>query len=141
MNARRKTKLYLALAIAGIALALVAKLALHGVWNDTQVGAAVGAGAGLFGFGLAKYRFSRWEEKEPELLKQNTIEAKDERNQLIRSKAQALSGEILHWLLMAGAWVAIFLDAPLWITLSFVGAFLLKTVLDLLLMFYYQRKM
>lgn len=141
MNARRKTKLYLALAIAGIALALVVKLALHGVWNDTQVGAAVGVGAGLFGFGLAKYLFSRWEEKDPELLKQNTIEAKDERNQLIRSKAQALSGEILHWLLMAGAWVAIFLDAPLWITLSFVGVFLLKTVLDLLLIFYYQRKM
>ena len=61
------------------------------------------------------------------------IEEKDERNQLIRSKAQAISGEILHWLLMAGAWVCIFFDAPLWIVLTLVGAFLLKTILDFIL--------
>lgn len=42
-------------------------------------------------------------------MKINEIEEKDERNQLIRSKAQAISGEVLHWLLMAGAWVCIFL--------------------------------
>lgn len=41
-------------------------------------------------------------------MKINEIEEKDERNQLIRSKAQAISGEVLHWLLMAGAWVCIF---------------------------------
>lgn len=74
-------------------------------------------------------------------MKINEIEEKDERNQLIRSKAQAISGEILHWLLMAGAWVCIFFDAPLWIVLTLVGAFLLKTILDFILMAYYQRKM
>ena len=42
---------------------------------------------------------------------------------------------------MAGAWVAIFLDAPLWITLSLVGVFLLKTVVDFVFIAYYQRKM
>ncbi|MFQ9821719.1 MAG: hypothetical protein ACLRXK_11220 [Acutalibacteraceae bacterium] len=47
-------------------------------------------------------------QKNPDLMKINEIEEKDERNQLIRSKAQAISGEILHWLLMAGAWVCIF---------------------------------
>lgn len=41
-------------------------------------------------------------------MKINEIEEKDERNQLIRSKAQAISGEILHWLLMAGAWYVFF---------------------------------
>lgn len=41
-------------------------------------------------------------------MKLNEIEEKDERNQLIRNKAQAISGEILHWLLIAGAWVCIF---------------------------------
>lgn len=141
MKARAKTKLYLALAIAGLVLGVVSKLALHNFWDDTQTGAAIGIGAGLFGFGLAKYLFSRWEEKDPAFMKQNAIEARDERNLLIRSKAQAVSGEILHWLLMAGAWAAIFLDAPLWITLSLVGVFLLKTVLDFVFMAYYQRKM
>ena len=81
------------------------------------------------------------ERKNPEIVKQNEIERKDERNQLIRSKAQALSGEILHWLLMGGAWAAILLDAPLWVTLAFVGVFLLKTVLDLAFIAYYQRRM
>ncbi len=141
MKARTKTKLYLALAIAGIVLVVVSNLVFHNVWNRTQSGAAVGIGAGLFGFGLAKYWFGRWEEKDPERIKLNAIEVKDERNQLIRSKAQAVSGEILHWLLMGGAWVSIFLDTPLWVTLSFVGVFLLKTVLDFVLMAYYQRKM
>ncbi len=141
MKARTKTKLYLALAIAGLVLGVVSKLAFQSIWNDTQTGAAIGVGAGLFGFGLSKYLFSRWEEKDPELMKQNAIEARDERNLLIRSKAQAVSGEILHWLLMAGAWVAIFLDAPLWITLSLVGVFLLKTVVDFVFIAYYQRKM
>ena len=74
-------------------------------------------------------------------MKLNEIEEKDERNQLIRDKAQAKSGEILHWLLMAGAWIGIFLDAPMWITLLLVGIFLLKTVLDFIFMSYYQKKM
>ena len=141
MRARRKTKLYLVLALAGIVLAILSKLAFNTVWNDTQIGAAVGVGAGLFGFGLTKYQFCRWEEKNPEIMKQNTIEARDERNQLIRNKAQALSGEICHWMLIVGAWIAIFLDAPLWITLAFVGGFLLKTVLDFVFAAYYQHKM
>ena len=42
---------------------------------------------------------------------------------------------------MGGAWAAILLDAPLWVTLAFVGVFLLKTVLDLAFIAYYQRRM
>ena len=74
-------------------------------------------------------------------MKQNEIEANDERNQLIRMKAQALCGEILHWLLMVGAWIGILVDAPLWSILLLVGVFLLKTILDVILMAYCQRKM
>ena len=61
----------------------------------------------------------------------NEMEDKDRRNQFIRNKARAISGEILHWLLMAGAWICIFL---------LVGVFLLKTITDLILMAYYQHK-
>ena len=101
----------------------------------------IGIGAGLFGYGIAKWCVGLWGAKNPDLMKINEIEEKDERNQLIRSKAQAISGEILHWLLMAGAWVCFFFDAPLWIVLTLVGAFLLKTILDFILMAYYQHKM
>ena len=141
MKAETKQTLYLILGILGLVLAAVAKFLPAQVWNKTQIGAVIGVGAGLFGFGLVKWWVERWNEKNPEIVKQNEIERKDERNQLIRSKAQALSGEILHWLLMGGAWAAILLDAPLWVTLAFVGVFLLKTVLDLAFIAYYQRRM
>ena len=141
MKAKTKQTLYLILGILGLVLAAVAKFLPAQVWNKTQIGAVIGVGAGLFGFGLVKWWVERWNEKNPEIVKQNEIERKDERNQLIRSKAQALSGEILHWLLMGGAWAAIILDAPLWVTLAFVGVFLLKTVLDLAFIDYYQRRM
>lgn len=141
MKAKTKQTLYLILGILGLVLAAVAKFLPAQVWNKTQIGAVIGVGAGLFSFGLVKWWVERWNEKNPEIVKQNEIERKDERNQLIRSKAQALSGEILHWLLMGGAWAAIILDAPLWVTLAFVGVFLLKTVLDLAFIAYYQRRM
>lgn len=141
MKAKTKQTLYLILGILGLVLAAVAKFLPAQVWNKTQIGAVIGVGAGLFSFGLVKWWVERWNEKNPEIVKQNEIERKDERNQLIRSKAQALSGEVLHWLLMGGAWAAILLDAPLWVTLAFVGVFLLKTVLDLAFIAYYQRRM
>jgi len=138
---KAKTRLYLVIGVLGIALALAAKFLLKDWFSDFQSGAMIGVGAGLFGFGSAKWGVGLWGEKNPDLMKINEIEEKDERNQLIRSKAQAISGEILHWLLMAGAWVCIFFDAPLWIVLTLVGAFLLKTILDFILMAYYQHKM
>lgn len=42
---------------------------------------------------------------------------------------------------MAGAWIAMALDAPLWVTLAFVGVFLVKTALDIAFMAYYQKRM
>ena len=141
MKAKTKQTLYLILGILGLVLAAVAKFLPAQVWNKAQIGAVIGVGAGLFSFGLVKWWVERWNEKNPEIVKQNEIERKDERNQLIRSKAQALSGEILHWLLRGGAWAAIILDAPLWVTRAFVGVFLLKTVLDLAFIAYYQRRM
>ena len=141
MKAKTKQTLYLILGILGLVLAAVAKFLPAQVWNKAQIGAVTGVGAGLFGFGLVKWWVECWNEKNLEIVKQNEIERKDERNQLIRGKAQALSGEVLHWLLMGGAWAAILLDAPLWVTLAFVGVFLLKTVLDLAFIAYYQRRM
>lgn len=138
---KKKTGIYLVIGIIGIALALSARFLLQDCLSDSQSGAMIGIGAGLFVYGIAKGCFGLWGAKNSDLMKINEIEEKDERNQLIRSKAQAISGEVLHWLLMAGAWVCIFFDAPLWTVLTLVGAFLLKTILDFILMAYYQRKM
>ena len=141
MKTRTITKFYLAVAIIGILLALAAKLLLDEVWTNTQTGAAIGVGAGLFGFGISKFMVGRWEDKNPEIFKQKTIEEKDERNQMIKNKSQAISGEVIHWALMLGAWISIFFVAPLWITLAFVGVFLLKTALEIVFTAYYQKRM
>lgn len=141
MKTRTITKFYLVVAIIGILLAVAATFLFDEVWTNTQTGAVVGVGAGLFGFGISKFMVGRWEDKNPEIFKQKTIEEKDERNQMIKNKSQAISGEVIHWLLMLGAWISIFFDAPLWITLAFVSVFLLKTTLDIAFTAYYQKRM
>ena len=90
---------------------------------------------------MALFTFGRWEESKPEIMKQNEIEAKDERNPAIRYRAQALSGMILQWVVLIAAWVCILADGPIWVTLTAVGTFLAKNVLELVLIGYYQRKM
>ena len=74
-------------------------------------------------------------------MRQAEIEANDERNVAIRRRAQAVSGEVLQWGVMAAAWLSIGLGAPLWVTLAAVGVFLAKSVLELCLMARYQREM
>lgn len=74
-------------------------------------------------------------------MRQKAIEAKDERNIVIRNKAGALSGEVLQWLVLAGAWVAIAMDAPLWVSLAATGLFLVKSIVELVLILRYQKEM
>lgn len=50
---KKKTGMYLAIGIIGIALALIAKFLLQDYLSDSQSGAMIGIGAGLFGYGIA----------------------------------------------------------------------------------------
>ena len=52
---KKKTGMYLAIGIIGIALALIAKFLLQDYLSDSQSGAMIGIGAGLFGYGIAKW--------------------------------------------------------------------------------------
>lgn len=137
---RKQTKWYLALGVLGLVLA-AASLLLEDAVPRSVGGMLMGAGAGLFALGLSMFHNRRWEEKDPARMKQARIEANDERNMTIRNRAAALAGEVLQWAVLAASWVAIGLDAPLWVTLSLVGAFVLKSVLELFLMVKYQREM
>lgn len=93
------------------------------------------------GFGGSQVLMRHREKKDPAVMRQAEIEAKDEHNVAIRRRAQAVSGEVLQWAVMAAAWLAIGLGAPLWVTLAAVGVFLAKSVLELCLMARYQREM
>ena len=77
---KKKTGMYLAIGIIGIALALIAKFLLQDYLSDSQSGAMIGIGAGLFGYGIAKWCVALWGAKNPDLMKINEIEEKDERN-------------------------------------------------------------
>ena len=137
---RKRTKLYLALGILGVALA-TASMVLEGRVRDSIGGMLMGIGMGLFGFGFSSWRMRRWEEKEPARMKQAEIEANDERNVAIRRRAQAVSGEVLQWIVMAAAWISIGAGAPLWVTLVAVGVFVAKSVLEIWLMARYHQQM
>lgn len=111
---RGKTKAYLALSVLGLLLAALVTFWPADSLTRAQTGLAVGIGTWMFGFGIAKFLVGYWEEKRPEALRANEIEAKDERNRMIRERAGAVSGSVLQWAVLAVAWVAILLEAPVW---------------------------
>ena len=133
---RRKTKWYLAMGILGVALSVVSLL-LGGRISDNVGGMLTGVGMGLFGFGFSQFKMRRWEEKDPQQMRKAEIEA----NVAIRRRAQAVSGEVLQWTVLAAAWVSIAFGAPLWVTLAALGVFLAKSVLEVALMVRYQKQM
>lgn len=136
----KKKNIYLTAGIIGIAL-IVTAVVLGDRISDTVNGVFAGLGAGLAGLGIAMWRFCRFAEKEPGIWKQYEIESRDERNVVIRLRAKAAAGEILQWTVMAAAWAAIFLKAPLWVILGAVGIFLFKIILEMCLMARYQKEM
>lgn len=75
---KKKTGIYLIIGIIGIALALSARFLLQDCLSDSQSGAMIGIGAGLFGYGIAKWCVGLWGAKNPDLMKINEIEEKDE---------------------------------------------------------------
>lgn len=137
---RTKTKLYLISGICGVLILLLAIYLKNNLSNQAE-NILYALGSTMFALGITKFIFSRYEEKNPHQMKQIEIEAKDERNTIIRYRAQAVAGLVLQWLAMGIAWVSIILDSSMWITLLGVGVFCGKTLLDFVLIEYYQRKM
>ena len=94
-------------------------------------GLLLGTGAGVFGANIAKLYFISLEKKNPDIIKENEIELKDERNVLILQKAKAKSADITQWLIMVIAYLEIFVNAPLWIILLTVGIFVLYNIIQI----------
>ena len=135
---KQKKILYLALLLLGFCFLLAA-------WflptSDSMGGMLTGMGSGLLALGISRLLLLRQQAKHPEQYRQNEIAADDERNVAIRRRAQAISGEVLQWGILAAAWFSIGLDAPLWVTLLATGLFLAKSLLELYLMIRYEREM
>ena len=138
---KKKSVLYGIVCLAGIVLVLVGGAILDGRVSDVINGSRVGIGSALTAMGASKWKYYRMEEKDPSRWKQQEIDAKDERNVAIRNRAKAVAGEVLQWLVIVAAWIAIFMKAPLWVPLAATGLFLFKSILEMCLMARYQKQM
>lgn len=137
---RTKTKGYLALAGGGI-LALVLAIVCGGEISRKVQGILLGLGSMGMAVGFARFFCGRFEERHPDQRRKAEIEDRDERNRDIRFRSQAAAGQALQWAVMALAWVNILCDGALWITLSAVGIFAGKAVLEAALTGYYGSRM
>ena len=98
---------------------------------NSHSGILLGTGAGVIGASIAKLYTINLEKKNPDMIKENEIELQDERNVLIRQRAKAKSADITQWLIMMIAYLEIFVNAPLWITLLTVGIFVLYNIIQI----------
>ncbi|HBA49854.1 MAG TPA: hypothetical protein DCZ91_19085 [Lachnospiraceae bacterium] len=137
---RVKTKGYLALAGGGILLLLIA-IVCEGDLSRKVQGILLGLGSMGTAVGFARFFCGRFEERHPEQRRKAEIENRDERNRDIRFRSRAAAGQALQWAVMALAWVNILCDGALWITLSAVGIFCGKVVLEAALTGYYGSRM
>ena len=107
-----------------------------------QVGGLLtGIGCGLFAGCGVQWRMRKQEEKNPDMARRNSVEQTDERTVVIRDRAKAAAGDILQWCVMGVAFFTIAVDAPVWVTLTAVGLFLLYNILILCFQVKYQKEL
>jgi len=117
--------------ITAIIISVIMIIGSQFVELNSHSGILLGTGAGVLGANIAKLYFINLEKKNPDIIKENEIELKDERNILIRQRAKAKSADIIQWLIMLIAYLTIFVNAPLWITLLTVGIFVLYNIIQI----------
>ena len=124
---QRKSMFYISALIISIIMIILSQF----VELNSLSGILLGTGAGVFGANIAKLYFISLEKKNPDIIKENEIELKDERNVLILQKAKAKSADITQWLIMLVAYLEILVNAPLWITLVTIGIFVLYNIIQI----------
>ena len=124
---QKKSTFYVMAIITSIIMIILSQF----VELNSHSGILLGTGAGVIGASIAKLYSINLEKKNPDMIKENEIELKDERNVLIRQRAKAKSADITQWLIMIIAYLEIFVNAPLWIILLTVGIFVLYNIIQI----------
>ena len=124
---QRKSMFYISSIIISVIMIILSQF----VELNSHSGILLGTGAGVLGANIAKLYSINLEKKNPDLIKENEIELKDERNVLIRQRAKAKSADITQWLIMLVAYLEILVNAPLWITLVTIGIFILYNIIQI----------
>lgn len=137
---KRKKALYIGFIAAGLCFAAASLILWEAIPNSLG-GTLMGSGSGLAAIGVTQLLMLRLDTKDPAQARRKEIEVHDERNVAIRRRAKALSGDVLQWALIGAAWVSLGFDAPLWVTMSLIAVFVLKSALEVCLVVRYQREM
>ena len=124
---QKKSMFYITAIIISVIMIILSQF----VELNSHSGILLGTGAGVLGANIAKLYFINLEKKNPDIVKENEIELKDERNVLIRQRAKAKSADIIQWLIMLIAYLEIFVNAPLWIILVTIGIFVLYNIIQI----------
>ena len=124
---QKKSTFYITALIISVIMIILSQF----VELNSHSGILLGTGAGVIGASIAKLYSINLEKKNPDIVKKNEIELQDERNVIIRQRAKAKSADITQWLIMIIAYLEIFVNAPLWITLLTVGIFVLYNIIQI----------
>ena len=124
---QKKSTFYITALIISVIMIILSQF----VELNSHSGILLGTGAGVIGASIAKLYSINLEKKNPDMIKENEIELKDERNILILQRAKAKSADITQWLIMIIAYLEIFVNAPLWIILLTVGIFVLYNIIQI----------
>ena len=140
-----KKKSLIALTVSGVVLVIVGLLLTlfikSGDIMSRTSNLIFSLGCGLIGAGLGGLYKIRRIEKIPGKSKQMEIEYKDERNELIRDKANAKAGDISNWFVLLIAYICIIMGYPTWLVFLILGVFLLKYVLWIIFMKKYNKEL
>lgn len=125
-----------------IGLVLIVSAFITRIYADKMVaGILFGVGFTAFGLSTSKLLSIISDEKHPELAEIKTIEINDERNVIIRHKAQATAGKIQQYLIIVFAYLLMILDSPLYLIILVVAIYLSFTLLTAFYYTHYQKKM
>lgn len=136
----KKQVVWIIMIVVGIILATLAFFVQDEAFK-TISGVLFGIGSGILGLSIAKLYMIRYEQKNPEEVKRNQVEFKDERSVMIRDKAKAKAGDITSWCILGLAWINILLDGALWITLICCAISIIHVGLGLYLMAKYDKEL
>ena len=136
---KRKTMAYLLVTFLGLLLGAVGLLSSQAeALPVSRVLAPLGGIA--LGLGVGGLLTQNMLESDP-VLRQREKEKNDERNTVIRYRAEALAGNVITVLLALGGAVSSALEAPWWVTAALLGTALFNVLLAAVFTLWFQRKM
>lgn len=86
------------------------------------------------------YRIS-YEKEFPDLVHQEKVEYRDERNTQLRNMAKAKSADLIQWVIIAVACLVFFTGGPFWITIALGVVYTLRYGLEWYYLNKYQKEM